>query len=153
MPEKPRRSASRATSKVSCRRPGTATRLRAGNASDIQARSKRFTTRIEISQRLPRRSSRERSDLAPGDGRDPFVDKLVTGSMNPGLRRDLRMRPASRTRYRRGRQAAAKIGKTVAQREEVQTRHVAAGLQPLASPRLSTSFWGSCCSYAAAKPI
>ena len=31
MPEKPRRSASRATSRVSCRRPGTATRLRAGN--------------------------------------------------------------------------------------------------------------------------
>src|ERR1044071_1058637 len=77
MPEKPRRSASRATSRVSCRRPGTATRLKAGNASDIQARSKRFTTEIEISQRLPRRSSRECLDLSRGEGRDPFVGKLV----------------------------------------------------------------------------
>src|SRR5436190_23005616 len=82
MPEKPRRSTSRARSRVASRRPGTATRLRAGKASGMGGAPKKFHhggtegTEKNFSMRDRGRYAKPAKNSArsldPGAGRDPY---------------------------------------------------------------------------------
>src|SRR5204863_5475412 len=96
MPEKPRRSASRASSSVTWRRPGTATRLRAGKASGIGAGSYWDSTRTRRRALQRDAGYAKRAGipllLDPGEGRDPSLRGTNRRKMGPGLRRDLKYR-------------------------------------------------------------